>query len=162
MGRRNRRSKRKLNSILMLLLLTATMLVLTTYAWFSSNRVVTIEGISAQVSAASGIQISLDGETWSSRVTVNQAALAALTTGEAPSQVVKNRYQWPTKLSPVSTDGSITSNDVAFFAGTLNSTSDALTNVAAESPDTGANGKFIAFDIYFNRCQDFLFAEIKI
>ena len=148
MGRRNRRSKRRLNSILMLLLLTAAMLVLSTYAWFSSNRVVTIEGISAQVSAASGIQISLDGEVWSSRVTVTQATLAALTTGESPNQVVKNRYQWPTKLSPVSTDGSVSSNDIGFYAGLLNSTADGLTNVAAEGPDIGANGKYIAFDIY--------------
>ena len=149
MGRRNiRRSKKRLNSILMMLLLSATLLVLSTYAWFSSNRVVTIEGISAQVSAASGIQISLDGENWGTRVTVNQSALAALTTGESPNQVVKNRYQWPTKLSPVSTDGSISSNDVAFYYGTLSPDGTALTGVAAEGPDVGANGKYIAFDIY--------------
>jgi len=149
MGRRNRRSsKKRLNSILMLLLLTAAMLVLSTYAWFSSNRVVTIEGISAQVSAASGIQISLDGESWSTRVTVNQAALAALTTGEAPNQVVKNNYQWPTKLSPVSTDGAVVGNDVGFYYGTLNSDGSALTGVSSEAANIGANGKYIAFDIY--------------
>ncbi len=149
MGRRNiRRSKRRLNSILMMLLLSATLLVLSTYAWFSSNRVVTIEGISAQVSAASGIQISLDGENWGTRVTVNQSALAALTTTVEGTTVVKNRYQWPTKLSPVSTDGSVSTNDIAFYYGTLSPDGTALTGVDSEGPDVGANGKYIAFDVY--------------
>ena len=77
MGRRSRKSKRRMNSLFMALLLTAVMLIMSTYAWFSANRVVTIDGITAKVSAAEGLQISLDGSSWSSSVTVNSTTLAA-------------------------------------------------------------------------------------
>ena len=64
MRKRSRSSRRRMNSIFMTLLLTAVMLVMSTYAWFSSNRTVTISGITAKVTAAEGLQISLDGVTW--------------------------------------------------------------------------------------------------
>lgn len=142
MGRRNRKSKRRVNSLLLLLLLTASMLVVSTYAWFSTNREVSIEGISAEVSAASGIQISLDGEIWNTKVTVTDEILDALGT--------KNDHQWPSKLQPVSTDGVVSGSDIRFFAGTLNNEGDKLENVAAESARNAndSNAKFIAFDVY--------------
>ena len=150
MGRRNRKSKRRVNSLLLMLLLTASMLVVSTYAWFSTNREVSIQGISAEVSAAAGLQISLDGEIWGSTVTVSDSTLAALNG--------KNIYQWPTKLSPVSTDGVVASggSDVGFYYGRLTTDGSGLQGVAAESArnaaDSGATtsstAKFIAFDIY--------------
>ena len=63
MGRRSRKSKRRLNSLFMTLLLTAVLLIMSTYAWFSANRIVEITGITAKVSAAEGLQISLDAAT---------------------------------------------------------------------------------------------------
>ena len=62
MGRRNRKSKRKVNSLLTMVVLTAILMVTSTYAWFSANREVSITGITAKVKAAEGLQISLDGE----------------------------------------------------------------------------------------------------
>ena len=151
MGRRNRKNKRRINSLLLLLLLTASMLVVSTYAWFSTNREVSITGISAQVSAAAGLQISLDGEIWGSSVNVTADGLNTLN-----ANGVKNVYQWPTKLSPVSTDGSISGSDVAFYYGRLTTDGNGLTGVAAESArtandsgsSTSSSAKFIAFDIY--------------
>ena len=145
MGRRNRKSKRRVNSLLLLLLLTASMLVVSTYAWFSTNRIVTIDGISAEVAAASGIQISLDGEIWSTNITVTDAILDALNTSST-----KNEHQWPTKLQPVSTDGTVVSSDIAFYAGTLNADGDKLENVALQSARNAqdSNAMYIAFDLY--------------
>ena len=80
MGRRNRKSKRKLNSMLMMLLLTAVFMIVSTYAWFSANREVALTGITAKVSAAEGLQISIDGENWASSIEVTQAALTTLGT----------------------------------------------------------------------------------
>ena len=60
MSKRSRKSKRKLNSLLWMLLLTAILVVSSTYAWFSANTVVTISNIHAKVSAAEGLQVSLD------------------------------------------------------------------------------------------------------
>ena len=42
MGRRSRKSKRRMNSLFLTLVLTAIMLIMSTYAWFSANRQVEI------------------------------------------------------------------------------------------------------------------------
>ena len=74
MSRRSRRSRRKLNSLFMTLLLTGMLLLTSTYAWFSANKEVALEGINAKVVAAEGLQISLDGEAWSSKITINKVS----------------------------------------------------------------------------------------
>ena len=101
MGRRSRKSKRRMNSLFLTLILTAIMLIMSTYAWFSANRQVEINGITAKVRAAEGLQISLDGENWDTQVTINKAKLVALGTAV-------NNVAWADKLEPVSTDGTTT------------------------------------------------------
>ena len=142
MSRRSRRSKRKLNSLFMALLLTGMLLLSSTYAWFSANKEVELNGISATVVAAEGLQISLDGESWGSKITINQAELAKATA---------NIYQWPTALNPVSTTGTTSSGKLEMFAGDVDATGAKLTNAAAETDLTtgGVGGKYIAFDLYF-------------
>ena len=142
MSRRSRRSKRKLNSLFMMLILTGMLLLSSTYAWFSASREVALEGISAKVVAAEGLQISLDGEAWSSKITLNQANLAAAT---------QNKYQWPTALNPVSTTGEVTGGALNLFAGDISGDGTTLNNAAKESDlaTGGAGGKYIAFDLYF-------------
>ena len=136
MGRRSRKSKRKMNSMLLALLLTAVMLVMSTYAWFSANRTVAIEGITAKVSAAEGLQISLDGATWGSSVTVNETTLAAAAT--------YNNYTLPEELHPVSTTGLLDGAEIKFFDGNVNAEGTKLTGAA----QAYASGKFIVFDVY--------------
>lgn len=133
--RRNRKSKRRVNSLMLSLLLTAIMLVGSTYAWFSANRQVGIEGLRAKVTAAEGLQISLDAINWSTSVTINESTLEAVED--------YNNYQLPSELDPVSSPGVIDSNDIAFYAGLLSSDGETLTGVSKVT-----SGKFIAFDIY--------------
>lgn len=142
MSRRSRRSKRKLNSLFMALLLTGMLLLSSTYAWFSANKEVELNGISATVVAAEGLQISLDGESWGSKITINQTNLASAT---------NNIYQWPTALNPVSTVGATSGGKLELFAGDVDSTGAILNNAAAETDLTagGVGGKYIAFDLYF-------------
>ena len=137
MGRRSRRSKRKLNSMLLALLLSAVMLIMSTYAWFSANRTVSIEGITAKVSAAEGLQISLDGATWSSSVTVNATTLQAAAS--------YNSYVLPEELHPVSATGTVLDGaEIKFFDGQVNAEGTRLTGAAQAT----AAGKFIVFDVY--------------
>ena len=157
MGRRSRKSKRKLNSLFMMLLLTTAMLVVSTYAWFSANREVQITGITAKVAAAEGLLISIDGSRWNSSVTVNADTLKAVS--------AYNTYQWPEELEPVSTDGTVDGSDIHFLKGDVSTDGTKLTGVAPMSsrtaaveetdPDSGEvisttfpNAKFIAFDVY--------------
>ena len=138
MSRRSRRSKRKLNSLFMTLLLTGMLLLTSTYAWFSANKEVTLEGINAKVVAAEGLQISLDGESWSSKITINEINLAAAT---------DNNYRWPEALTPVSTIGEVSSGNMNMFYGDVSADGTELTNVEAESD--AATTKYIVFDLYF-------------
>ena len=145
MGRRNRKSKRKVNSLLTMVVLTAILMVTSTYAWFSANREVSITGITAKVKAAEGLQISLDGETWGSTVVASKSALTALATAN------KNTMQFPDELIPVSTDGTITSGDMNFWYGDVSADGSYLDNVVAVSATSG--GKYIAFDCYFKNAS---------
>ena len=64
MSKRTKASRKRLNNLLIILLLTAVLLVMSTYAWFTANRTVNIDLIDVKVSTKSGLQISADGENW--------------------------------------------------------------------------------------------------
>ena len=137
MSKRSRRSRRKLNSLFMVLVLTGMLLLSSTYAWFSANKVVTLKGINAKVAAAEGLQISLDGETWSSEITINKENLTA---------ALGNNYAWPDELIPVSTTGATTSGNMNMYYGDVSADGTSLTQAKDKTTDTT---QFIAFDLYF-------------
>ena len=140
---RSRRNKRKVKSLFMALLLTTVMLVMSTYAWFSANRVVEITGLTAKVSAAEGLQISLDGASWTSSVEVNASTLSAASS--------YNDYLLPNELKPVSTIGVVSGDEIQFYDGRVSadgSRLDGATSATRSSATTAATGKYIVFDIY--------------
>lgn len=136
MGRRSRKSKRRLNSLFMAVLMSAVLLIVSTYAWFSANRDVEIRGITAKVEAAEGLQISLDGASWGSYVEVDGAKLDAVK--------AFNKFTWPSELRPVSTTGQTDSGSIVFFDGDIDATGSILNNANNALP---AN-KYIVFDVY--------------
>lgn len=154
MGRRSRKSKRRMNSLFLTLVLTAIMLIMSTYAWFSANRQVEINGITAKVRAAEGLQISLDGISWDTAVTIDKAKLVGYGTSV-------NNVAWADKLEPVSSDGTFSSSDgeLNFYFGEVSPDGTILKNVDSTKAvsttavgggegDTGLTNKYIAFDIY--------------
>lgn len=66
---KKQKRQRKRRSLILLLFLTIIMLGTSTYAWFTANRVVTIEDINVSVQASDGIQISTNGATWKAIIT---------------------------------------------------------------------------------------------
>ena len=143
MARRSRKSKRRMNSMFLSLLLTALLLIMSTYAWFTANRQVSIDTITAKVSAAEGLQISLDGEKWSTSITVNADTLA--TAGQVlATENGTGKLSWPEDLEPVSTIGEVSSADVIFQKGKYTSGRDleSITNSPLYNLD------YIAFDVY--------------
>ena len=161
MGRRSRKSKRKLNSMFMALLLTAILLIMSTYAWFTANRVVTINGIHAKVTVAEGLQISLDGQNWSNTITADAKTLAALGTAQKTGQtdIPVNSWIWPSELKPVSTDGTMPDGVPIFKDGSISTDGLTLTGINQVTPnysatvsgtgaDTAKGEKIIAFDVY--------------
>lgn len=146
MARRSRKSKRKINSMFLSLLLTALLLIMSTYAWFTSNKKVYIEGITAKVSAANGLQISLDAINWGSTVNIDTGLATAKANGGNPESII------PPELVPVSSSGVIKdSKDIGFYYGDVNAEGNKLTNVADKTAQTGY---YMVFDIYLKNSSN--------
>ena len=157
---KKQRSKKKVILLLLLLVLTAIMLSASTYAWFTSNRTVTIEDINVNVAASGGIQISVDGSSWKSILTNADLTKAHTTYAAATNQI-------PATLKPVSTAAkTLDSNGyLSMWLGTV-STSETTTNrgeyilstedvstvgdnsVTPAVPNQGTEGNFVMFDVF--------------
>ncbi len=95
MKKKTKASKQRLNNLLMILLLTAVLLIMSTYAWFTANRTVNIDAIDVKVATSSGLQISADGITWKTVLTKDDVFGAYNTYGSSVNQL-------PTIMAPVS------------------------------------------------------------
>lgn len=142
--------------LLILFLFTSIMFSTSTYAWFTSNRVVTINTINVHVAASGGIEISTDGTTWKSIIMPEDITSVHSTT--YPTSV----NQIPYNLEPVSTGKDIdTSNGfLKMFYGLTdnNDTGDyVLTStrtIEQEGNGPTSEGKFIVFDLFFKVSND--------
>lgn len=159
--RRERRKRRKYRLLILLLLLlgTGTMLATSTYAWFTSNKNVSVEKLKVNIAAKNGIQISADGTKWKSIIQTND--LKTTRSGNYTSSV----NQIPDTLEPVSTIatpntsgyldiyyGVVDTNDSGDYILTATKTTEKDT--AQYTEDTKGDAKFIAFDLFFKVNDD--------
>lgn len=148
MSKKNKK-KVSMKSSILLLLLMAILLISSTYAWFTANKTVKISTLDVNVEAKNGLQISSDGTSWKtilSLADINPDTLTTYTT---------NKNQIPTMMEPVSTVGEINTTDgtMKMYYGSVEPDGDgdyALTSSAeTDAKGTGENaGKYIAFDIF--------------
>lgn len=134
------KEKKNLKSSLLVLLLIAILLIASTYAWFTANRVVSISSLDVQVEASNGLQISTDAVNWKATINNND-----ITTGYAG-----DTNQLPTSMQPVSTTGVVATGKMDMFLGTIISDDDgeyALTSTK-ETDTKGTTGNYIAFDLF--------------
>lgn len=161
--KQNNRSRR-LKLALFMLLVSGIAFTTATYAWFSANRVVTVEDIDVKVTASSGITISADALAFDKSINYSEVVNFAekVYDGDytsvgiaAPSVSVLSN---PELLNPVTTIGN-NGTGWNFFTGQLNEDDDTtvlLANATAGSTwkvqdgvKTGyTNGDYIAFDVY--------------
>lgn len=150
MKKSNKKNSR-LKYLLILLLLTAIIFGSSTYAWFTTNRTVTVSSIDINVEAVDGIQISVDGINWKSTVSKAELLGASTTYAAAPNAI-------PDKLEPVSTalefDG--TTGLLNMFYGDV--TADEATGeyqlYATKNANTDATVYYIVFDIFLKTTTD--------
>ena len=83
--RRKKRRNRKLFLLLLMLVTTGVMVSTTTYAWFTSNKTVSVSDVQVNVASKNGIQISADGTTW--KALVQLADLRAAKAGNYPGAI---------------------------------------------------------------------------
>lgn len=150
MKKKTKVNKKKLDSLLLVLLLTAVLLIMSTYAWFTANRTVTVGSIDIHVETASGLMISADGKEWGTSVTVDQ---------------IKNAYnngytmaanQLPVDLAPTSTALKFSTAKPQFlemFYGEVNQDKESKDYYLTATSQTanevnGVNGYYVAFDVF--------------
>lgn len=124
------------------------LLITTTYAWFSANRVVSINSLDVHIQADGGIEVSTDAVNWKQVITVDDIKNANKNYPNSVNQI-------PYRIYPVSTGGDITNGFLNMYKGdATNTTSTDFILVATKSEETESfgeesNGTFIAFDLFF-------------
>lgn len=104
MGRKKAKNKRnsELKVIFFIILIAAMLFIVSTYAWFSTQRNVSITNLRGKVEVAEGLEISLDAETWYNGIVIGD--------GDGEFDIVDDAYEGnrnlvPRELLPVSTLG---------------------------------------------------------
>ena len=145
----NRTKKRKRMVALLLLFLTFILFITTTYAWFSTNRVVGIDTLNVHVQADGGLEVSTDAVNFKQVITVQDIMDARDNYPNAVNQV-------PYRMYPVSSGGSIDGNGyLEMFSGEATNTRGTdfilVANKSLESNSFGeeSEGRFIVFDLFF-------------
>ena len=170
MENNQRNSRKRLNSLILLVAFTAVMLIVSTYAWFSTQKNVTLTGLKGVVNVAEGLQISLDAEHWVNTINFNDFdqtdAGAWKVKNTATSTYLNTDMTFqsprgaaggitnvtPTELLPVSTTGYSTTTDgigqtaVKFYEGTNTETIKLMDDTEQVTED--ATGGFFAFDLF--------------
>lgn len=148
-----KRKKNRLFYLLLLLFVTMISLSVSSYAWFTSNRLVKIDLLDVGVRAQGGIEISVDGSNWKSSVSSTDIISAR---DNYPGSV----NQIPNVLEPVSSIMDIENGKIKLFYGIDSNNSDgdyvleATRSIEEESFGNESSGKFIAFDLFLRVNKD--------
>ncbi len=145
--KRQDKRRKKIRSLILLLFLSIIMFGVSTYAWFTANRVVSIESITVHVETSDGIQISTNGSTWKSVITQSDITSGAYNGA--------NNFI-PNTLDAVSTTGATTSNGTAktrlmnMYSSVIgvDANSGGYTLATAQVDESTDKTKFVAFDIF--------------
>lgn len=150
---KSQRNKRKseMNAMFFIILLAAVMFIISTYAWFSTQKNVSITNLQGTVEVAEGLEISLDAENWSNGI--------VLGTEEGQLSIIDNAYVGhhnisPTEMLPVSTLGLVSGNmtDLKMLRGKITNSKE-LSEIAVMNETQTDSAKvdypgYFAFDVF--------------
>lgn len=143
--------RKKILTAFLMLIVTAISLTTASYAWFTENTTVTVDSIDVNVSAANGIQVSVDAVNWKANISTTDITTKAYS---------GNANQLPSQIVPVSTYGDVDSSTgfMNMYKGSLvadASTAHGYKLVSTKTTETksgdttgSTNGDFIAFDLF--------------
>lgn len=145
MKERTKESRRRLNSLILLIAFTAIMLIVSTYAWFSTQKDVTISNLTGEVQVAEGLEISIDGETWSQVIDLEKVDIKT-------DAYDTNKNLLPEEMLPVSTLGETGGTDLSMLRGNVTNSIELSDIIACdETVKNISDAKYpgyIAFDIF--------------
>ena len=100
---------RRIGYLILVIAITAVLLTMSTYAWFSTQRDVTINGLEGKVAVAEGLEISLNAADWGQVIDLKDADLTNSTNPNNKTYVTyngnNNYIPLSNILAPVSTTG---------------------------------------------------------
>lgn len=141
--RKNRKRK-----LLIPLFFSTFLLMTTTFAWFSANRMVSIDSLNVHVQTDGGLEVSTNAIDWKQVITVGDIQ-------DARSKYAGSVNQIPYQMLQMSSGGDIDNGKLALFSGTATNTEDGNYVLVAqrknetESFGEESDGGFIAFDVFF-------------
>ena len=141
--RKNRKRK-----LLIPLFLSTFLLMTTTFAWFSANRMVSIDALNVHVQTDGGLEVSTNAIDWKQVVTVGDIQ-------NARSKYAGSVNQIPYQMLQMSSGGNINNGKLELFNGTAtNADADNYILTAERKNETESFGEeseggFIAFDVFF-------------
>ena len=147
MGKSKKNKKKsEMNAMFFIILFALVIFIISTYAWFSTQRNVSITNLNGTVEVAEGLEISLDAENWSNGLVLGDE--------EGQLDIIEDAYEGnhnikPTEMLPVSTLGLVGSNrtDLLMLRGTLNN-SIQLNNIQ-QMDEEETNSEITTYPGYF-------------
>ena len=140
-----RKKQKKLSSLILLLLLLVVLLGTSTYAWFTSNKNVSVEGIDVKVTTSSGLLISADATNW--KTTLKNADLTGATWDGKKNQlpgIITNTTTGKTMDTTETGALDMYDGEVTSDGGVLK-----LSTTKAANEANGTTGNYVAFDVFF-------------
>ena len=143
-----------------IMFLLAIFLVMSTYAWFTSNKLVKVNSLEIHVQASEGLQISLDATNWKALIETSE-----IMGDEVNNQYGANKNHIPDNMTPVSTatttDPSTGFMNMYFGSVSLDAASSEYVITAnKDTEEKGGNEGYIAFDLFFKINYDvYLYLE---
>ena len=138
--------QQRINFLFLILLFTALLLTVTTYAWFTTNRIFEIDSFDIQVATKGGLEISTDGIDF-------KGVVGMLDLVEANNTYPSNINQIPNSIKPVSSGGEIENGFLRMYYGEVEQGSHTQILYAKRNIEergfSESKGNFIAFDIFF-------------
>lgn len=150
-----KKEKSEMNAMFFIILIALVIFILSTYAWFTTQRDVSITNLDGEVQVAEGLEISLDAINWSNKI--------VLGTEDGQLSIIDDAYTGhsnisPTEMLPVSTLGLAKESDkktaLKMLRGKVtNSENTYLENIRVtdESISEAANSNYpgyFAFDVF--------------
>ena len=152
MGRSKKNKKKsEMNAMFFIILLALVIFIISTYAWFSTQRNVSITNLNGTVEVAEGLEISLDAQNWSNGLVLGEE--------EGQLDIIDDAYSGnknlkPSEMLPVSTLGQVSGQqqDLQMLRGKITNSiqlSDIKAMVETESnPDSDTFPGYFAFDVF--------------
>ena len=127
--------------MILLIAFTAILLIVSTYAWFTTQKDVSISNLKGTVEVAESLEISLDAVNWTQEINLDETHIQE----DAYSG---NNNLIPTELLPVSSTGETGSTVLPMYKGTANDTK--LTEIAAcDEADDSLTSTAVKYPSYF-------------